>query len=151
VQTGDMELSEIFEQRAHTGNATLADTGNTPYSTETPLPDFTKYNERAFQAYSEMTAPRAPGELEKMGEDLKNSMNTYTAEVEKNSMEIAANEATSGNGNLTNYEYRGIYTMDNQRQIRLFDYTDELVGNERAIQINRIGNGALEYIYQSGH
>jgi hypothetical protein len=41
--------------------------------------------------------------------------------------------------------------MDNQRQIRLFDYTDELVGNERAIPVNRIGNGALEYIYQSGN
>lgn len=150
VQTGDMDLSEMFEQRAKTGNATLADTGNAAYSTENSLPDFTKYNERAFLAYSEMTAPRIPNELEKMGENLKNSMNEYAAEAEKKSMALAAGTATAGNGNLAAYEYRGIYTLDNQRQIRLFDYTNDLMGNERAIPVNRIGNGALEYIYQSG-
>lgn len=150
VQTGQKDLSDIFEGRAESGNATLASSNDGAYSTETPLPDFTKYNERAYLAYSEMTAPKAPTELDAIGENLKNSMKTYTADAEKKSIVFSAGTATTGNGDLANYEYRGIYTMDNQRQIRLFDYTNDLMGNERAIPVNRIGNGALEYLYQSG-
>ena len=43
--------------------------------------------------------------------------------------------------------YRGIYSFDNARQIRLFDYTDELSADVRAVQVNRLGNGAKEFIY----
>ena len=36
---------------------------------------------------------------------------------------------------------------DNARQIRLFDYTDELTEDANAVTVNRRGNKALEYIY----
>lgn len=149
VRLGKKNLSDVFGTKSKAVNAKLVD-ATAPYSTESALPDFTKFNERAYIAYSEMMAPKADNELLAIGENLKNSMQTYAAEAEKKSLVIAAGTSATSEGTLADYEYRGIYTMDRGKQIRLFDYTNELSGDERAIPVNRLGNSALEFIYKNG-
>jgi hypothetical protein len=86
VQTGKKDLSDIFGTRKSGGNAELTDSAN-PYSTESELPDFTKFNERAYVAYSELLAPKPDDELVTMGKNLKDSMQAYSAEAERKSAE----------------------------------------------------------------
>jgi len=98
-----------------------------------------------------MVNPKPNAGLETIGNELKDSMQTYAAEAEKNSILMAASTSAGGEGTLANYEYRGIYTMDREKQIRLFDYTNDLNGSERAVPVNRLGNSTLEFIYKSGN
>lgn len=149
VQLGNMTLAELFGKPTQNADHILA-VANGAYSTESELPDFTKFNERAYTAYAAMTAPAGRTEIDVIADNLTGGFAKYTAEAQEKSAVFAAGTSVTSEGELAQYEYRGIYTMDNDRQIRLFDYTNDLLGEERAIPVNRLGNGAIEYIYQSG-
>ena len=103
-----------------------------------------------------MVTPTEDNELKDIMNGIQTRLSTYSSEVEKKEANFAAAVAVTNPGagstssDLASYEYRGIYAFDSNRQIRLFDYTNDLEGSERAIPVNRLGNGATEYIYKSG-
>jgi hypothetical protein len=152
VQQGRKTLGEAFgKAKQASGSFTLTTANPAETSTESPLPDFQKYNALAFESYTEMLNPKTSDGIQEAASELKERAAVYQAAVEKNSFDIGATTASSAeSGNLVQYEYRGIYAMQDGKQIRLFDYTDDLTGNERALAVDRFGNGTIEYIYQSG-
>ncbi len=153
VERGHKSLGEVFGGSKITSQNTLVSSEISGLNTESPLPDFTEFNSRAYDAYIAMNEPTGNNEVEEQAAKLRASVAVYQAQVDKKSYDLAAESAatSTSSSDLAAYQYRGIYTMDGTKQIRLFDYTDDLSGSERAIVVNRLGNGAKEYIYKSGN
>jgi hypothetical protein len=140
-------------------------------STESPLPDFTRANSRLVEAFNALSnAPAIDPALAAEATQLQSRVNRLSGAMTSRSALYAADttgdfvralegvvdNASSSPGGRSDGSaessaaqniYRGIYTFDNARQIRLFDYTDDLSSETRAIEINRLGNGAKEFIY----
>ncbi len=75
----------------------------------------------------------------------------FDADEEKANLAADASAEASQAMNLQ-FVYQGIYVKDEGRQSRLFDYTEELRGNEEAILIdtNKAGTGNEDVVYAMG-
>lgn len=75
----------------------------------------------------------------------------FDAEEEKVNLAVEASSEASQAMNLQ-FVYNGIYVKDEGRQSRLFDYTEELRGNEEAVLIDtsKSGVGNEDVVYSMG-
>lgn len=73
----------------------------------------------------------------------------FDAEEEKANLAADA-AADAGSAAAFQFVYAGIYVSDEGRQSRLFDYTEELLGNEEAVRIDVSKTGYDDVVYSMG-
>lgn len=118
-----------------------------------PLPDFSKFEERTQKALIALGEPDpAITELTAEGNKLRASVSALSVDAPREALQFAGDEvtATSNSASVAGFEYRGIYTIDNGKQTRLFDYTDELLGDEKVIRIDSSKQNEADLIYKIG-
>lgn len=142
--SGEISLDEALGGKVQKAGDARLISANSGLSTESELPDFTEFDESARAAYGQMIASAVPSQVSDVSsnriairdesvasaaESLLIKTQTISASVTSNQLELATDTGLSNSDqgeNLAEYQYRGIYAKDNGKQIRLFDYTNDL-------------------------
>lgn len=98
---------------------------NGSFSTESDVPDFTEFDNKARVAYENLLGSSIGGagdrfvvgdaSIEKAAQDLQEKARSYTAEVVEKNAEFAATTSISADTNYqepVEFQYRGIYAKD---------------------------------------